>query len=364
MKTRATILGVAAVAVAAIAARPVDDTRVTAGYAPPLQSVGTIAFGPPGVMYAADPQGASIYAIEMGAPSGTAGTKAIDGIDAQVAAALGTAAAQIAITDLVVDPRNGNTILAVMRGLGTDAKPAFVRVDGAGKIDVISTDNLKFTSIALSNAPAAAAPGARNNQRTQSVTDMAFKNGRLFVAGLSNEEFASKLYSFAYPFTTADRGTSVEIFHGNHGALETRSPIYAFVPYTVAGADNLIAAYTCTPLVKIPLTQLAPGAKVTGTTIAELGAGNRPLDMIVYSQGGKDFVLMSNTVRGVMKISTEKFATEAPITARVPTGTAGVPFETIASLTGVQQLDKLNATQAVLLVRAGTALNLQTVALP
>ena len=31
----------------------------------------------------------------------------------------------------------------------------------------------------------------------------------------------------------------------------------------------------------------APGAKVRGTTIAELGSGNRPIDMIVYSRAAR-----------------------------------------------------------------------------
>ena len=53
---------------------------------------------------------------------------------------------------------------------------------------------------------------------------MAFVDGQLFVAGLSNEEFASKLRSVAYPFARSPPGTSVEIYHGNHGQLETRSP--------------------------------------------------------------------------------------------------------------------------------------------
>ena len=66
---------------------------------------------------------------------------------------------------------------------------------------------------------------------------MAFDNGQLIVAGLSNEEFASKLRSVKYPFSAIDPGTSVEIYHGNHGAVETRSPVYAFVPYTVGGAS-------------------------------------------------------------------------------------------------------------------------------
>jgi hypothetical protein len=39
-----------------------------------------------------------------------------------------------------------------------------------------------------------------------SITDMSFVDGKLVVAGLSNEEFASKLRTIAYPFTTVDPG--------------------------------------------------------------------------------------------------------------------------------------------------------------
>ena len=51
------------------------------------------------------------------------------------------------------------------------------------------------------------------------VTDNNFGVVKLIVAGLSNEEFSSKLRSVSYPFNTVDNGTSVEIFHGNHGTL-------------------------------------------------------------------------------------------------------------------------------------------------
>ena len=168
---------------------------------------------------------------------------------------------------------------------------------------------MKFTKVDLPNAPAANPKRPRATRAPQSITDMAFVDGRLYVAGLSNEEFASKLRSVAYPFTTVDGGTSVEIYHGNHGQFETRSPVYTFVPYKVNGEPNLIAGYLCTPLVKFPVSSLKPGAKVLGTTIAELGNRNRPLDMIVYKKDGKEFLLMSNNSRGVMKIPTDGFAT-------------------------------------------------------
>ena len=355
-------LGAAGVAIAGLAATP-EKAVAPLVAAPAFQSISALTFGPPGVLYAADVQSATIHAMELPAASGVKGTKAIENVDARIAALLGTSAAEIEIKDLAVDPRNGNSVIAVMRGRGSDAKAALLRVNGNGDISLIE-EVAKSTSITLPAPPNAAPAGARNDPRTSAVTDMAYQDGKLFVAGLSNEEFASKLYAFAYPFVGADRGTSVEIFHGNHGRLETRSPVYAFVPYTVAGTKNLIAGYLCTPLVKFPVSQLAPGAKITGTTIAELGNRNRPIDMIVYTQDGKDYLLMSNTSRGVMKIPTERFATEAPITTPVPTGTAGVSYETIASLTGVEQLDKLDATTAVMIVRTPAGLNLATVALP
>ena len=101
-----------------------------------------------------------------------------------------------------------------------------------------------------------------------------------------------------------------------------------------------------------------------GTTIAELGNRNRPLDMIIYESGGKDYILMANSSRGVMKISTDEIARKKGITDRI-SGKAGQAYETIESLKGVVQLDRLNKGHAVILVRAESgALSLKTIALP
>ena len=151
-----------------------------------------------------------------------------------------------------------------------------------------------------------------------------------------------------------DNGASVEIFHGAHGQFETRSPVYTFVPYNVNNTPNLIAGYLCTPLVKFPVDSLKPGGKVMGTTIAELGNGNRPIDMILYKKDGKEFLLMSNTSRGVMKIPTDRFATEPGIKQRIA-GKAGIPYETIATMKGVEQLDLLDETRTLILARSKPA---------
>src|SRR5688572_24086324 len=336
------------------------------GQGPALASMGPLSFGPDGTLFVADNQNAAIFALDLGAAAngGAAGAKGLDAVNEKLAALLGTGAREVTITDLAVHPRTRNAYVSVMRGQGAGAAPALFRIDGAGTIANVSLEAMKFQRVELPNAPAANA-AARQNPRTQVVTDMAFADGRLWVAGLSNEEFASKLRAIPYPFASVDRGTSVEIYHGNHRQLETRSPVNAFVPYTLNNQSYLIAGYTCTPLVKFPIADLKPGDKVRGTTIAEFGAGNRVLDMIVYRKGGAELLLSANNSRGVMKIPTNTFASAAPITTPVETETGGVPFEKVTSMAGVLQLDKLDDNNTIVLAQASAGTqNLQVLPLP
>ena len=336
---------------------------------PAFESIGPLTFGSTGsvdVLFAADTQAATVYALDLGnaVTGGVPGTKPVAAVDQKIAALLGAATADISVTDLVVHPKTRNAFVSVMRGLGTGAKPALVRIDGAGTMTVVDLAQLKATRVTLPNAPdMAPAAAGRQSSRAQSVTDMAYLDGKLYIAGLSNEEFASKLRAVPYPFATVDKGASVEIFHANHNALETRSPVYTFVPYNVGNVPHLIAGYLCTPLVRFPVSSLTPGAKVLGATIAELGAGNRPIDMVLYRKDGKEFLLMSNTSRGVMKIPTDTFGTAQHIGRRVA-DKAGIAYETIASMQGVLQLDLLDATYSLVLARVSTGLDLQAVALP
>jgi len=188
----------------------------------------------------------------------------------------------------------------------------------------------------------------------------------VLIAGLSNEEFASTLRAIPFPFKTVANGTSVEIYHGAHGKFETRSPVRTFVAFKVGNEPSLLAAYTCTPLVQFPISELKPGAKIKGKTIAELGNRNRPLDMIVYQKDGKDYILMANSSRGIMKISTDKIENAEKIEAPVGGGgTKGQTYETIAAWTGVDHLDKLDAQNALVVRRGeGNSLNLESLALP
>ena len=336
-----------------------------------LASVGPLAFGPDGVLFVSDPLAARIYALDTADRSGDADKASYDlkNLGGQIAAALGTTPREVRVIDVVVNPASGNVFMSVMRGSGPQSAAVLLRVNPAGDLALVELSGVKHSHAQLPNAPAdreVQRRGRKSNRRTQSITDLAFVDGRVIVAGLSNEEFASNLRSIPFPFQQVDKGTSVEIYHGAHGAFETRSPVRTFAAYKIDGASYLLAGYTCTPLVKFPIADLKPGSKVKGTTIAELGNRNRPLDMVVYSDKGKDYILIANNARGIMKVTTDNIDKIAGITKRVGGGgTAGLQYETIKSLKGVTQLDRLNQSMALVLVQGENGQeNLQSVALP
>ena len=130
-----------------------------------LQSIGPLGFGPNGVMYAADSVAGKIYALDLGAQAngGAPGTANVDNFNQKIAAMLGTDAAQIAITDLAVDARTRNSFVSVMRGQGPAAKPALLRVDGAGAIVAVKLETLPV------HERRAAEPSGAERHRPQSA---------------------------------------------------------------------------------------------------------------------------------------------------------------------------------------------------
>ena len=335
-----------------------------------FKSMGPLAFGPAGILFVADTKSAAIAAVATGDMKPASGDKPIkvEAINQKIAGLLGTSVDQILINDMAVNPVSRNVYLAVSRGRGPDAVPVLVRVKSGGELEVVSLDKVMFSKGELPDAPVEGVVGQGNRQsnpRLESITDIAFLEDRVLIAGLSNEEFASTLRAIPFPFKTVANGTSVEIFHGAHGKFETRSPVRTFVPFKVGDQPSLLAAYTCTPLVQFPLSALTPGAKIKGKTIAELGNRNRPLDMVVYQKDGKDFLLLANSSRGIMKISTDNIEASESITSRVTEEKKGVGYETIEGCKGVDQLDRLDSQHALVLRKGeGGSLNLESLPFP
>ncbi|MDE0737569.1 MAG: hypothetical protein OSB83_00030 [Planctomycetota bacterium] len=336
-----------------------------------LKSAGPVAFGPDGILFVADPLGATVHAIATGDTGKSAKRKAVslEAVDRKIAAALGTAPDKIRISDLAVNPLSGVAYLSVARGSGVAAPAAIVTVRG-DQLEALDLSSLRSASFALSSVPDAKASTGRGRRRessrTQAVTDLGYVNGRVLVAGMSNEEFSSSLRSIPFPFAGSGKPASVEIYHGAHGRFETRSPVRTFVSLNVAGQPYLVAAYQCTPLVTIPLSDIKPGAQLKGKTVAELGNRNRPLDMIVYTKGGKEYMLIANSSRGIMKVSTADLEKSPGITERVSGGgSKGVPYETIKGWKGILQLDKADDTTALVMRETeGGSFNLETLPLP
>lgn len=330
---------------------------------PDLKSSGPITFGPENVMFISDPIEASIVAVALDDPKASAKTEFnIEEIDKKVAALLGTDAESIWIADLAVNPESNYAYLSVARGRGPEAEPVLIRINNKNELSVVSLDDVKHAKVTIPN-PADHSEGRRGNDRLSSITDISYIDGKLYVAGLSNEEFSSNLRVIPFPADEANAGAGVEIYHTSHGKFETNSPIRTFTAYQVNGEPHILAAYTCTPLVKIPISELNPGNKVTGKTVAELGNRNRPIDMFVYNKENKDYILMANNSRGVMKITTDDIDKIEGMTERV-SDKDGLPYETIEGWDGVVQLDRLDNETAVILAQTDSGFNLESVPLP
>ena len=333
-----------------------------------LQSAGPMAFGPDGILFVGDSVGASIVAIDTGDETPSSATPSINvkGVNAKIASLLGTSADQVVINDVKANPISKNVYLSVTRGRGDGAAAVIVKMDATGNMTVFSLDNVKHAQASLVDAPknGASVGFFGGNARTQTITDIAFVNGKVIVAGLSNEEWSSALRSIPYPFTQVEKGATVQIWHASHGDFETEAPVRTFVPYTIEGQQYILAAYTCTPLVKIPVGDLKPGAQVKGTTIADLGSGNRPIDMVPYQKGGHNFILIANSSNGIQKLQADNLQTYKPITSPTVMDVGGVPFQRIDALQGVTHLAQLDANNALAVMGSGSNMDLRSIALP
>jgi hypothetical protein len=330
-----------------------------------LTSAGALTFGPDGVLFVGDSLGGQVVALDTNdhtAPRSSAKIN-VQGIDAKIAAAAGVAPDQIVVNDMKVNPISKNVYLSASRGRGPDAMPLIARVNTAGDVSLLSLENIPYASVSLSDAPAANG-SERQNPRMMTITDMNYVNGNLMVAGLSNEEWSSALRSIPFPFQKAEEGATLQIWHSSHGRYETQSPVRTFVPYTIQGQQYVLAAYTCTPLVKIPVSELKPGAKIKGVTIADLGSGNQPLDMVPYKKDGHDYILVANTSLGMLKLKADSLETYKPIDSPTVVDVAGVPYDSLKDLKNVQQLAQLDNANAVILTGKASPMNIQTIALP
>lgn len=250
-------------------------------------SATVLEFADPQTLFVADSLGGVIHAYQLPdageAPEASLPYNLLD-FDLALANAVGGDARGIRYHDVEVHPVTQDAYVAATVMVDGTAQPAVVAVTRDGTVMPIDLATLPSTTFSIDDQPDDGVTFWRDiPAATFTVTDLDFANGELFISGLSTGEFASTLRRVPFPFDETSSSTGVEIYHAAHGQTETRAPIRAMSVLDIAGEPTVIAAYTCTPLVTIPVSDLADGANISGKTIAELGYGSTPLEVLSFT---------------------------------------------------------------------------------
>jgi hypothetical protein len=321
-----------------------------------IKSISRLAAGPENVLFVADWKSARVHAITLPPAAQKPAGTAFNILDLEDLLSRQLGGAKVTVEDMVVRPGTAEVYIAV--SYGAAKTPALFVVSSDQRARRVNLNAAKSTSIALRDAPTSDYKFWREMpERSFTVTDMKWRDGELFIAGLSNQDFASTLRRIKYPFDSQQSVMSVEIYHTGHNLVETRAPIRAMTFATLGGKPYLVAAYTCTPIVLLPLDELKDGAHIRGKTIAELGYGNTPAGLISYTttnQGKtQDFLMLVNFEREANSIP----VSELEAASARPGMEKFVPFGQIAGvdvmqvpLAGTLRLDNLDE-QSFILVR-------------
>ena len=372
MTRTATLLSILSLASLSIVSMAAPAGAASAGLTvgkPEIRSMAALAFGPDGVLFVGDSVGGAVFAIDLGDKTERAvkDPKRILDVEGKLAALLGATPADILVHDMAVNPLSKNVYFAVSRGRAALAAgspwvlpndvataTALVRLDFDGKVSVVDLGAVPFARVALPNPVDPAKKHAWKEglqARVETITDLGYADGTLWIAGLSNEEFASTMWRVKYPFDSAVAATTIENYHGAHQKYETEAPVRAFVPYILNGTPSLVAAYLCTPLVTFSVDTLKDKAHVKGRTIGEFGSGNYPLDMVLYKDRGRDKFLIANSNLPLMIVDPKDIESyQGEITKGEDKYQFGVRFES-RSTRAVQQLDNFGPDYVVALER-------------
>jgi hypothetical protein len=312
-----------------------------------VSSVSRLAFGPENVLFVADWKSAQVHAVQL-PPSTTKNDRPFNLLDISRPIRAAIRAESFRLEDLAVRPGTGEAYLAL--SYGTDRKPAILEVTADGDVKRLDLAAMKSSEAKLVDPPKGTLSfWNRSPERSFTVTAMKWRDGELYVSGLSNQNFASTLRRIRYPFGGGEATTSIEIYHTSHDQVETRAPIRTMTFVDFNGKPYLLAAYMCTPLVTIPLDDLKDGAHVTGKTIAELGYGNTPVDLVNFALTDKgkttNYVLLTNVNRNGETVALDAIAAanaKPGMDKMVQWGQIeGVPVEQ-SPLSGVVHIDNYN----------------------
>lgn len=348
------------------------ETGGTRPAAAPVASAGVLTFADESTLIVSDWRGGRLHALHLPPAKGAApGAFNLKKMSGPIAKAVGSTPAKVHVEDMAVRPGAEMAYLSLRIDTGATPRPAIVWVTPQGGVGALDLDSIEQASVMIPGVPSedkqfwGSIPEA-----ALTVTSMVCHDGKLYVAGLSNATFASTLRVYDLPLTdhAGAAMASVEMYHAVHNQIETRAPIRAMAVATLNGEPSLVAAYTCTPLVTIALKDLLDGAHVTGKTIAELGWGSAPLDMVTFDAGQGSMVLLTNSRKAadLMSVAAIAQASAAPGLS-APTHWPDQPLSGLRStyvpMAGVVQLDNQDGTYFTALRRDESSGELELVSI-
>lgn len=219
-----------------------------------LSSAGALTFDTGNTLFVGDAKAGLVHAFDLtdavtdqadyqlGRAQTFEGRTIFNHLDVEISALLGVEAADIAINDMVVHKPTKQIFLSVHRGHGPDAEAVVIAVNN-GALELVDLAAADHSSMSVGPVPTAETLEFGQPLNTLAITDIDYYNGELFVAGVSNEEFSSKLRRIPFPFTNEISTSSIEIWHAVHAQYETRAPIITQTIAELDGEPTLVAIY-------------------------------------------------------------------------------------------------------------------------
>lgn len=279
-----------------------------------MKFAGALEFSDKGTLFVGDNYNGAIYSFDMTSSSAPAKVKpvTITDIDTKIADVLGVGVSAIEINDMAAHPVSGEIFISVSRIGSYASRPVLMKVTQDKQVELLDLSTLSFKKQELSHYPdqtttfrprgTMGPPSPRDIAKgdiklsSLAILDMVYHENELFISGVAYDDFLSTLRRIPVPFNGAQSAANVEMYHIAHDQYETRAPIRAMSIHEVDGKDQLIAAYTCSPLVLVPLDEIVDGAKIAANTLGDMGNG-QPIDMISYKLNGQDTLFVTNNSR-------------------------------------------------------------------
>ena len=305
-------------------------------------------FDAKGVLYVADARTCAIVSIETADKAAKVQAVNIADLGGQLSKVLGEGGP--VINAVAVHPLSHAVYLAASRVRG--GSTTLFRVNEKGVAEALAQKNAKTKSAAL---PKGLTP----------IDLVVGPKGLVVSSFLQDKSFSARLHAVALPLADGSVGTAdSELYHTSHQAWETQAPLTAMTTFEKEKKTWIVGSTMCTPVVRVDSGEIADKKKVKTTTIVELGMGNAPLSLAVYTKEKKDVLLVSSE-EGTYKIDGALLTEAAKVNEKAVTRNNGeiAEVKVLDDWKTVTKFALLDEKSAVV-VRRGAKTTLETVELP